>query len=85
MMGGRTPVFIGPARVEMGMGFECVDMLDAERRRICEGRDPRELEEVRGRRVRWGMEGAKIGVVGKLPSPAGVRTGGEGERDAGRA
>lgn len=31
------------------------------------------------------MEGAKIGAVGKLPSPVEVRTGGEGERDAGRA
>ena len=64
-------------------------MVDAERRNGCPGRDPNELEDVRGRRERCGIVGAKVGVAGKkkrLPtSDCGVSIGGEGERDAGRA
>lgn len=88
-MGDKTPTFTGPFRVEVGMGLECVDMLEAERRKGCVGRDPNEFEDVRGRRVRSGIEGAKIGEAGKKQrsptSDRGVNTGGDGERDAGRA
>jgi hypothetical protein len=71
------------------MGLECVDVVEAERRKGCAGLDPRELEDVRGRTEWWGIEGAKTGVAGKKQrspsSDRGVSIGGEGERDAGRA